>query len=85
VPAGAALTGEPGALKTACLVRRGTGAVSGGVNSAWGKRDGVIVKNVWASYTHLHARATPEWAPAVVGLARQYRARNSAGMVELAG
>lgn len=78
---GAPAAGDASALKTACLVRRGTGTVSG----SWGKRDGVLVKNVWASYTHLHARATPEWAAAVVGLARQYRARNSAGLVELAG
>ncbi len=33
---------------TVCSVRRGTGAI--------GKRDGLIVNNVWASYTHLHAR-----------------------------
>jgi cobyrinic acid a,c-diamide synthase len=38
---------------TACTVVRGTGCYPG--------RDGVIVNNVWASYTHLHALATPEW------------------------
>jgi cobyrinic acid a,c-diamide synthase len=31
-----------------------------------GKRDGVLVGNVVATYTHLHALGTPEWAPALV-------------------
>jgi cobyrinic acid a,c-diamide synthase len=62
-----ALNSEPPA--TACAVRRGTGAI--------GKRDGLIVNNVWASYTHLHAGATPEWAEGVIKLARQHRARLS--------
>jgi cobyrinic acid a,c-diamide synthase len=60
-----ALESEP--PDTACLVRRGTGAC--------GKRDGAITKNVWASYTHLHAQATPEWAAGIVNLARQHRDR----------
>jgi cobyrinic acid a,c-diamide synthase len=51
---------------TACSVHRGTGAI--------GKRDGLIVNNVWASYTHLHASATPEWAEGVIKLARRHRA-----------
>ena len=51
---------------TSCSVRRGTGAV--------GKRDGLIVNNVWAGYTHLHASATPEWAEGVIKLARRHRA-----------
>jgi cobyrinic acid a,c-diamide synthase len=59
-----ALKSEPPA--TACSVRRGTGAI--------GKRDGLIVNNVWASYTHLHASATPEWAEGVIKLARRHRA-----------
>ncbi len=47
---------------TACSVRRGTGCVGG--------RDAIVVHNVWAAYTHLHAAATPEWAPALLGAAR---------------
>jgi cobyrinic acid a,c-diamide synthase len=39
---------------TACAVLRGTGCYPG--------RDAVSLHNVWASYTHLHALATPEWA-----------------------
>ena len=47
---------------TACAVRRGTGCAGG--------RDAIVVHNVWAAYTHLHAAATPEWAPALLGAAR---------------
>ena len=38
-----------------------------------GKRDGLCRKNILASFTHLHALGTPEWAEAMVGRARQYR------------
>ncbi len=38
-----------------------------------GKCDGLVYKNVVAAYTHIHALATPEWAPAVVSKARKYR------------
>jgi len=34
-----------------------------------GKRDGVLYKNVFAAYTHLHALGTPPWAVAFVSLA----------------
>ena len=54
----------PGAtpVPTVCAVRRGTGCAAG--------RDGVVVHNVWASYTHLHALSTPEWTSALLGVAR---------------
>jgi cobyrinic acid a,c-diamide synthase len=35
-----------------------------------GARDGIVYKNVLASYTHLHTLSTPEWAPALVRRAR---------------
>ncbi len=35
-----------------------------------GARDGIVYKNVIASYTHLHACSTPEWARAFVAQAR---------------
>jgi cobyrinic acid a,c-diamide synthase len=38
-----------------------------------GGRDGLLYKNVLATYTHLHALGAPTWAPALVRLARQYR------------
>jgi cobyrinic acid a,c-diamide synthase len=34
-----------------------------------GKGDGIVYKNLFAAYTHLHALATPEWAEAFVSLA----------------
>jgi cobyrinic acid a,c-diamide synthase len=36
-------------------------------------RDGLVYKNVLALYTHIHALATPQWAPALVAGARTYR------------
>ena len=44
---------------------RGTGLIDG--------QDGLCHKNVLATYTHLHASGTPQWAPALVAKARQYR------------
>jgi cobyrinic acid a,c-diamide synthase len=49
---------------TACAVRRGVGAYHG--------RDGVTMGSLWASYTHLHALATPEWAPGLLNAARRF-------------
>ena len=34
-----------------------------------GKRDGIVYKNLFASYIHLHALGTPEWAMGFVSLA----------------
>ena len=44
---------------------RGTGLIDG--------KDGLCHKNVLATYTHLHASGTPEWAPALVAKAREYQ------------
>lgn len=49
---------------TACSVTRGTGSYPG--------RDGITLKNVWASYAHLHALATPQWAVGLLAAARRY-------------
>ena len=49
---------------TACAVRRGVGCCYG--------RDGVTAENLWASYTHLHALATPEWAQGMLHAARRF-------------
>lgn len=38
-----------------------------------GQRDGLLYKNVLATYTHLHALGAPQWAPALVARAREYR------------
>jgi len=57
--------GEP--PPCACAVTRGTGA--------WQGRDGIVWGNVWAGYTHLHARGTPEWAAGLIGAARRFAQR----------
>ena len=50
----------------AYTMARGTGLIDG--------QDGLCHKNVLATYTHLHASGTPQWAPALAAKARQYRA-----------
>jgi len=54
--------GDP--VQTVCAVRRGKGMGEG--------RDAVVVGNVWAGYTHVHALATPEWAAGMVQAARRF-------------
>ena len=58
------IIGDCGLPPTACAVLRGTGSYE--------KRDGVITGNVWASYTHIHALGTPEWARGFLELARRF-------------
>lgn len=38
-----------------------------------GKKDGILYKNVLATYTHIHATGSPAWADAMVRSARWYR------------
>jgi len=52
---------------TACAVQRGTGCGGG--------RDAVVVNRVWASYTHLHALATPEFVEGMIRAARERQGR----------
>ena len=47
-------------VKFAYQIRRGHGID--------GQRDGVLYKNIFAAYTHLHALGTPSWAEAFVSL-----------------
>ncbi|PID74011.1 MAG: cobyrinic acid a,c-diamide synthase [Desulfobacterales bacterium] len=47
-----------------------------GFSHGW---DGLCRYNVLAAYTHILASGTPEWAPALVRRAREYRNRKSAG------
>jgi len=46
-------------------VSRGTGMA--------GRREGLVLHNVLATYTHLHALGSPQWAPALVRRAREYQ------------
>ena len=39
-----------------------------------GTHDGLVYKNVLATYTHLHALGAPQWASALVRRAREFRA-----------
>ncbi len=55
---------EP-SIKFGCTVKRGQGID--------GVYDGVIYKQVYASYNHIHALGTPEWADRLVSLARKYK------------
>jgi cobyrinic acid a,c-diamide synthase len=52
-------------IKTCFRVERGTGFGN--------RRDGLVHKNCLALYTHIHADAVREWAPAMVHKAREYR------------
>jgi cobyrinic acid a,c-diamide synthase len=55
-----------GESRTSTVVglERGTGLGQG--------RDAIVTGRVWASYLHLHALGTPEWAPGLVSLARTH-------------
>ena len=54
---------------TVCAVRRGIGSFNG--------RDAVLVNNIWASYTHVHAEATPQWAQGLLRAARRWSLQGS--------
>ena len=41
-------------------------------------RDGLCYKNVLATYTHIHALGTPQWAQAMVRNAVTYKSRKPA-------
>ncbi|MBU0681118.1 MAG: cobyrinate a,c-diamide synthase [Proteobacteria bacterium] len=53
-------------------MERGVGFVAGG--------DGLVYKNVLALYTHIHAIGTPEWAPALVAKAREFKQQDLAAV-----
>jgi cobyrinic acid a,c-diamide synthase len=52
-------------LKTIFQVKRGTGVGAG--------RDGLIYKQTLASYLHIHALGTPEWADGLLAAANNYK------------
>jgi cobyrinic acid a,c-diamide synthase len=56
---------------TACSVLRGTGCGGG--------RDAMVTGSIWASYAHMHAGGTPEWADGMVAAARRYNSRAGDG------
>jgi cobyrinic acid a,c-diamide synthase len=58
----------PGDLRFAYRVKRGQGIRH--------QQDGIVYKNLFASYIHLHALGTPEWARGFVSLASKERGSN---------
>lgn len=55
-------------LKFAYRLSRGQGV--------GGHADGIVYKNVFATYTHIHALGVPKWADALVSLAKNNSARS---------
>jgi cobyrinic acid a,c-diamide synthase len=51
-------------IETSFSLSRGVGC--------FGKRDGLTYKNVFASYMHIHALATPDWVNGIINSARNY-------------
>ncbi|MGI6227919.1 MAG: cobyrinic acid a,c-diamide synthase, partial [Peptococcales bacterium] len=56
---------DPASVKFGFAVKRGKGIT--------GKEDGIIYKNVFAAYNHLHASAVPQWAEGFIKLAKKFR------------
>jgi cobyrinic acid a,c-diamide synthase len=54
-------------VSTACAVTRGTGCFN--------KRDFLVTHNVIATYSHVHALGSPEWAIGVQNAARSFRSQ----------
>ncbi|MGC8595755.1 MAG: cobyrinate a,c-diamide synthase [Candidatus Kryptoniota bacterium] len=65
------ITGYDPEVKFTVSVLRGNGAVA--------NRDGILYKNVFASYMHLNAVSCPEWVNGVLRCARNYRMRKAKG------
>jgi len=63
--------GAPGA-DTCMAMETGTGL--------GGRRDGLVVANAFASYTHVHADSTGAWAPAIVQRAAAYATQRDEGI-----
>ena len=61
---------DPTGLTMAFAVRRGIGILDG--------KDGVCYRNVLATYTHIHAIGSPEWAEGLVQRALAHRRGNPA-------
>ncbi|MBA3016535.1 MAG: hydrogenobyrinic acid a,c-diamide synthase (glutamine-hydrolyzing) [Proteobacteria bacterium] len=55
----------------AFTMQRGIGFADGG--------DGLVYKNVLALYTHIHALATPEWAPRFIDLVKKNKTATTGG------
>ena len=56
-------------------LKRGSGLIN--------NRDGIVFKNVLATYTHIHALGTPAWAEAMIRNAVKYRDNKKDGPASL--
>ncbi len=56
---------SPGDLRFSFTMKRGDGIMN--------KMDGICYKNLLATYTHVHAYGTPEWAEGLIKKAIEYR------------
>lgn len=52
-------------IRTAFLMQRGAGIRN--------KRDGIFYKNVFATYTHLHALGSPAWSEGLIAAAKRFK------------
>ena len=52
-------------IKSVLAMKRGVGCFD--------QRDGIIYKNVFASYLHIHALATPQWVEGMIKCSKDYR------------
>ena len=50
-----------------------------------GLGDGIVYKNVLATYTHLHALGTPGWAQSLVEQAERYKIRGAEESLSIEG
>ncbi len=64
-------------LRFAYRIRRGHGVD--------GRVDGIVYKNVFAAYTHLHALSVPQWAEALVSMAKKYNLGSQRPRAEKSG
>ncbi len=49
------------------------------------QRDGVCYQNVLATYTHIHALGTPQWAPSFVNLAAAHKQKKGPAITRSRG
>jgi len=71
------ITGGTDIGRTVLHLERGTGVGE--------RRDGIVKGRVWASYLHLHALGTPDWADGLLRMARDYRAASSGRVTSVTG
>lgn len=71
------ITGGPDVERTVLHLVRGTGVGE--------TRDGIVKGRVWASYLHLHALGTPDWADGLMRMARDHRAASSGPVTSVTG